>query len=344
MLHVHSGDCAASVLAAAGVSGTHTVWTELLMQGPLRPSLGLAAFRAERAAVLSASTGGARSPAECLARLGRQDEALAGWREHDETVLWVDACLYDQAILVRLLAWFAEVPEAWPRLRLICVGSHADVPEFHGLGQLSGTQMAALLPTREAVTGAQFELARQAWQALCSTTPQAMEELARQPTPALPYLQAALRRWLEQFPSTRNGLCRLQQEVLEALPESGSSSPPAILAAVSARERPAFFGDTLLWQCINGMAFCRTPLLRLDDGVPLPLWDTHGIGQRRVASTPAGRAVAAAAADALAANGSARWIGGVDLGGDLDAPWRWDPTAACIRPGQTTTERCERRE
>ena len=104
MLHVHTGDCAASQLGAAGVAGEQVVWTELLVQGPLRPALGDDAFRAERAAVLSESTGGARSPSQCLARLRRQDESLGRWRDHDETVLWVDACLYDQAILVQLLA------------------------------------------------------------------------------------------------------------------------------------------------------------------------------------------------------------------------------------------------
>lgn len=338
MLHVHSGDGAANLLTAAGVGGIQAVWTELLMEGPLRPSLGLDAFRAERAVVLSQSTGGARTPAQCRERLRRQDESLNCWREHDETVLWVDACLYDQAILVRLLAWFAEVPEALPRLRLVCAGTHPDVPEFHGLGQLSPGQMAALLPTRQPVSRAQLDLACRAWRAMCSNAPRDLEVLARGPTPELPYLQAALRRWLEQYPSTANGLCRLQQEVLMALPTVGDTGPVAVFAAVSARECPAFFGDTLLWRCINGMAFCHTPLLRTLDGQPLPLWETQGIGGRRLAITPEGRAVLEGRADAVALNGTDRWLGGVHLRGDRQAPWRWNHDAARCVPADHEPE------
>lgn len=340
MLHVHTGDCAASQLGAAGVAGEQVVWTELLVQGPLRPALGDDAFRAERAAVLSESTGGARSPSQCLARLRRQDESLGRWRDHDETVLWVDACLYDQAILVQLLARFADVPEALPRLRLVCADSHPEVPEFHGLGQLSPTQLAGLLPSRKPVTAAQLSLARRAWQALCSDRPYDVEAMARQPTAELPCLQAALRRWLEQYPSMENGLCRLQQEVLMALPAIGATNPPAVFVAVSALERPAFFGDTSLWRCINEMAFCRVPLVQVEGGEPLPLWHTEGIGRRRLAITPEGRAAAAGRTDAVALNGIDRWIGGVHLRGDHDSPWRWNRAAAHIEPPRRTTGGC----
>ncbi len=334
MLHVHTGDAAAEALPKSGISGDQAVWTDVLMVGPLSADLTSDAARRQRAEVLSASTGGAISPARCLHRLERQEESLRVWRDHDEVVLWTDSCLYDQAILVRLLAWFEAVPEALPRLRLICLDSHPAVPVFHGLGQLSSAQLAALLPERVAVTAAQLRTGRRVWDALCRTTPHDIEALAVEPYPGLPFLGRALRRWLELYPAVENGLCRLQQEVLEALAASpGPMAPPALFAAVSERERPAFFGDTMLWQMLNAMAFCRHPLLHLDGAAPLPQWDTQGIGARRVTISAIGRSVALGQADALRLNGIDRWLGGVRLDGTPEHDWRWNRAAGRLQRG-----------
>lgn len=336
MLHVHTGDAAAETLTKAGVEGTQAVWTDVLTVGPLSVDLDTASARCQRAEVLSASTGGARTPEQCLRRLCRQGEALHAWREHDEVVIWTDSCLYDQTILVRLLTWFSAFPEALPRLRLICLDSHPSVPVFHGLGQLSPAQLAAQLPSRAAVTAAQLRGSQRAWEALCQPSPHDLEALAAQPHPELPFLGTALRRWLELYPATENGLCRLQQEVLEALAERGPMAPPALFTAVSERERPAFFGDTMLWQMLNAMAFCRHPLLELDGSTPLPQWDTQGIGQRRVAITATGRAVVLGLADAVRLNGIDRWLGGVRLDGTPDRDWRWNRTARRLERGPLT--------
>jgi hypothetical protein len=264
--------------------------------------------------------------------LRRQDEALAQWLNHAETVLWVDACLYDQAILVRLLCHFGALPDAVGRLRLVCVDHHPEVREFHGLGQLTPALMAALLPLRTAVSQAQVDLARTAWKAMCAETPREIEALCRQPTEALPCLKPALRRWLEQYPSTTNGLCRLQQETLDALRTHGEQDPVQLFARVSIPERPAFFGDTFLWQLLNDMAFSRVPLLWLDGHEPLPLWGTTDIGRRRLGITDAGKSVAAGKADAIALNSIDRWLGGVHLRGRDTSPWRWNRQAAVAEP------------
>ena len=62
----------------------------------------------------------------------------------DEVVLWFEHDLFDQAILVFLLARLREL--APDRTSLICIGSHPDHAEFRGLGQLTGARTRGPLP------------------------------------------------------------------------------------------------------------------------------------------------------------------------------------------------------
>jgi len=70
---------------------------------------------------------------------------------------------------------------------------------------------------RPAVTPAQLELAKRAWKAFGSDDPTAVLSLLSENTSALPYLAAALKRHLEEFPSLENGLSRSEHEALSAI-------------------------------------------------------------------------------------------------------------------------------
>ena len=80
------------------------------------------------------------------------------------------------------------------------------------------------------------------------------------------------------------------------------------------------------------MAFAQVPLVWLDGHGPLPLWETAGVGRRRVGITAEGKAVAESRADAIALNGIDRWLGGVRLCGGSTSPWRWNRQAAVAEP------------
>jgi hypothetical protein len=268
---------------------------------------------------------------QCEGRLRRQDEALLAYRDVAETVLWFDACLYDQTIMVRLLDWFANQDLTGRQLSLICIGEYPGFKKFCGLGELTPEQLAGLLPQRVPVTPAMLDLAQRAWQALCADTPQAVEKLAAEDTSALPYLGEALIRFLEQFPSTDNGLSRLERECLDAL-VSGPANAVEIFKAASAAERHPFFGDTMVWGCLNALADGAQPLVTITGPEPrLPQWEPEQISRWQLALTPIGEQVLAGQADAIALNGIDRWHGGTHLGpGNV---WRWDPkNRRVVRP------------
>ena len=74
------------------------------------------------------------------------------------------------------------------------------------------------------MTAAQYALATRAWDAFRASDPRALDALVRGAAAtrrvpasmsALPFLEAALRRHLEEFPWTTDGLSRTERRVME---------------------------------------------------------------------------------------------------------------------------------
>ncbi len=323
MLHVHSGDTSANALRMAKVPGEVMVWSDPLMEGPLPYELSAAAWREARAHHLSQSTKGALPAEQVVERLAAQDAALEKFRDHDEVVMWFDACLFDQLILLRHLDWFSRQDPGPARLSLICVGEYPGFTKFNGLGELLPHQLAGLLDRRHAVTPAETDLARRAWKAFRSASPRDIGKLLATDTSALPYLADALRRHLEQFPSVRNGLNRLENEALAVI-ANGYEKLVTIFVHVDMREPRPFYGDTALWACLDRMATAKKPAIEVDGPGPLPLWNPpRKLTDWTLRATDVGHELLAGKKDWIRLNGVERRLGGVHLQG-ATAAWRWD--------------------
>lgn len=323
MLHVHSGDTSADALRMARVAGDVIVWTDPLMEGPLPYELSPAAWREARAHHISQSTKGALPAEQVVEKLAAQDAALDRFREHDEVVLWFDACLFDQLLLVRHLDWFSRQNLGPKRLSLICIGEYPGFSKFSGLGELLPHQLAGLLDRRHEVAPAETELARKAWAAFRSPDPRDIEKLLAAGTAALPYLADALRRHLQQFPSVRNGLNRLENEALGVIAD-GYEKLVTIFVHVDTREPRPFYGDTALWACIDRLASAKKPAVEVDGPGPLPLWNPpRKLTDWTLRATDLGHELLAGKKDWVRLNGIDRRLGGVRLQGAA-AAWRWD--------------------
>ena len=148
----------------------------------------------------------------------------------------------------------------------------------------------------------------------CSGTPSARRRPRRsrrllgEDLDALPFLAAAFRRHLEEFPSTRDGLSRTERRVLEI----GSSSPIDVGRAFSQLhdgETAFFIADASFLDVARHLAALTPALLTFDGHV--------------LQTTADGMAVLDKAADRVALCGINRWLGGVRLEG-RGPVWRWD--------------------
>ena len=98
------------------------------------------------------------------------------------------------------------------------------------------------LRERTRVTGAACRLGRDAWRAFTSADPTDLERLLDAGTADLPFLEAALLRHLEEFPSTRDGLSRTERQLLDAVALGVSSESELFERTTASDERP-YLGD-----------------------------------------------------------------------------------------------------
>lgn len=318
VLHVTNGDAAADLMREAGIQGEVTLSADVLHEGPAPAGLLPERWRKVRARYLAECGYGDYD--RCLAQLTDWDRKLEGYRNCDEVVLWFEHDLFDQLQLLRLLDWFgARDPGfiARGRLNLICTADF--------LGQLTPEQMAALLPERKPVTEQQVFLARHAWRAFCSPEPIGVEVALRRDTSALPFLADALRRHLEEFPWTRDGLSRTERQALLAL-DAGFETFEPLFRAVQALERAPWLGDTSFLHCLRGLASPPMPLVRLEAE------PGGSLRHQRISLTATGRDVLAGREDWVRLHGIDRWLGGVHLRGQ-QAQWRWDGERSRLAPG-----------
>jgi hypothetical protein len=310
VLHITNGDEVLTRFREGGIGGEHLAWRDVLHDGPVPMTSTLEELSEVRARSLAAFSWGAY--AELRAAFARRDAALRRCGEHEEVVLWFEHDLYDQLQLLQLLAWFARHGSGGARLSLVHVGDWPagakDRGPFHGLGQLDGAELRALLPPRRPVTMRQLRLAAAVWAEFCAPTPEALAARARTPHDDLPYLAPALRRLLEEYPSTRDGLARNERQVLRAV-TAGARQPEAIYLRSSADE-DCPWGDSSVFLRIDGLANALVPALeRTPAGYEL---------------TPFGRRLLAGEADWVRESGGIdRWVGGVHLHGTT-VRWRWD--------------------
>lgn len=316
MLHITDGESVAGTLRESGIPGVVSTYGDLMYEGPAPAGLDDEAWFEVRARFLAAA--GYAAPEEARQYLKNCQNTLAAIFEHEEAVLWLDHKLSNQLILIRLLDWLSGRDLGGVRLSLICIGQYPGLEGFAGLGALTADQLAPLAETRLPVSAAQIGIAQAAWKAFTSPDPTAIERFLATDTSALPFLAAALRRHLEQFPSADSGLSRTEHQALTVLDERRALTVGQLFAAVQRQEEVVFMGDCSFYRMMADLARSRRPLVQISDT------PRRGLGE--VTITEAGRQVVQGRADNIVMNGIDRWLGGVHLEGSRNL-WRWDRKA-----------------
>ncbi len=271
-LHITSGDIAADILRRSGIPGEVFVWHDILYEGPRNPGWPDNNTLHSRAEFLEEATGGGLTRQDIVETLRVQYTKLEKAGGYDSLVLWFDACLFDQSMLAHILACLKV--KAIDKVELICVDAFPGIAPFDGLGQLLPSQLASLYDKRQAVSKEQFLFALRVDAAFALQDRKALKELAHLQDAPLPWVSAAVTRWLQELPDEANGLGRIEQLTLEAL-TSGCRTPSEVLRFVANHDtHPLYWGDATLWAKINKLAKCTPPIVKIEGPGPLlPQWN-----------------------------------------------------------------------
>jgi hypothetical protein len=182
-------------------------------------------------------------------------DSLRHFTEHEETILWFDHRLSNQLLLIRTLEFFSHWAFQRRILSIILAGRTV-------LGSQTASQLASLAATRVPATAAHFDVAHAAWTAFASSDLAAIERVLATDTSALPFLAPALARYLEEFPSTADGLSRTQRQALAILRDHGPLPKQRLFFAVQRLEETPFMGDGSFYNLLAGLASMREPLIQ----------------------------------------------------------------------------------
>jgi uncharacterized protein DUF1835 len=304
ILHVTNGDSARVLMERSGMPGTFIAWPDVLHEGPT-PLVTGEAWIAARSRYDGVDDAPDAEVAEFIRRYREGDAVLESYAQFDEVVFWFEHDLFDQLLLIRHLWWLRE--KTGPRFSLVCGQEY--------LGLLRPDEFPPMFDRRQTITAEQIRLGARVWEAFCGPDPAALVPFAGRDHVELPYLRAAIRRQLEEFPSVESGLARSERQILQVLSE-GMRTPDETFVETAKLEDAIFMGDLSFWKIVRRLVECPRPLVAARVQ-PRPGQLPTGT----LSLTADGTAVLAGRADHVALNGINRWMGGVRI--TSERLWRW---------------------
>lgn len=352
MLHITNGDSAADIIKACPVPGDVLSWRDPMHHGPC-PLVGsldeLSRIRisylagddkmlyallqktnaAEHSQKISEQQPKGKTKREQHG-FSERDATLEKSGDCDEVILWFEHDLLDQLQLIQLLDWFSQHADAHVQLSLICIDHFDGVQNFRGIGQLSATQMASLLPHRKSIDQSHFDVAGRFWRAFCQSEPEALLSLSHSADSnrsCLPFLQPAIVRHLQEYPWVSDGLTRTERQLLQLF-DAGTVSPVRAFVANMDFESHLFIGDWRTYTHIHELCRAEQPLLACDSGAefeypPNSQSSAEQFKEQKLSITETGRKVLAGKLSALDSMHRDSWLGGVHVNSEKGL-WCWD--------------------
>ena len=309
-LHIVDGDSTGGTLKMSGLAGARDIvcWREALYSGPVPAGLSLRQLSRLRSRYFAKG----KNPVE----FEKRDAALAKHERYDKISLWFGrGCILCHLSLAQILSWFREHGVSPHRLWWVAI---------HG-GELHPEQMAKAYDKRRPVSRKQIQMGERMWRAFRQPSPAALIRLLQADVSVMPGLRPAVLWLLQEYPNRRNGLSRLESDLLREIHRREIAKASQAVTTIIAREP---VGDTLLWDMLRNFVRAEHPLLEFAQPFAgnFQTWEFNGA---TLALTNVGRRVLAGKDDAVALNGIDRWIGGVHLQGK-SVRWRWDAKAKSV--------------
>lgn len=241
LLHITNGDSFTEKLKSLKLKGDIITWREMLCEGKTLTNVGSESFWKTRFEFLNKNYKVSKS--WFIEKTLKEYRSLCNHKQQDEIVLWFEYDLFCQVNMIAVLSWL-KANRKYAQISLVCSGKEDGSDKLFGLSELSDEKLLELYKNKIELTQDDIEYADYVWQLYCSDNPIRLENLSDFSEYQFEYLPEALQAHLQRFPSIKNGLNAMENNILKIGRDKKPTSKKAFIAEILQDQGFLGFGDS----------------------------------------------------------------------------------------------------
>ena len=251
LLHITNGDSFTEKLQTLPLKGDIITWREMLCEGKTLCSVGSESFWKTRFEFLNKNYNVSKS--WFVEKTLKEYRSLCNHKQQDQIVLWFEYDLFCQINMLAVISWL-KTHRRYAEISLVCSGKEDDTSKLYSLNELSDEKLvSSMYEKRTILSQDDIEYADYVWQLYCSDNPIRLENLSDFADFQFDYLSEAIKAHLLRFPSIKNGLNGVENQILGLAESEKPKTKKAFLGKILSSQGRYGFGDTQYDLVLNTM-------------------------------------------------------------------------------------------
>lgn len=248
LLHITNGDSFTQRLKKLNIKGDIVTWREMLCEGKTETNVGSESFWKTRFDFLSKNYKVTKS--WFVEKTLKEYRSLCNHKQQDQIVLWFEYDLFCQINMLAVISWL-KAHRKYAEISLVCSGNEDESDTMYALNELSDEQLLQLYKNRTVLSQDDIEYADYVWQLYCSDNPIRLENLTDFKNYQFDYLSDAIKTHLHRFPSIKNGLNAMENNILNLSITEKPKSKKALMGTLLKNQGLLGFGDSQYERAIS---------------------------------------------------------------------------------------------
>lgn len=248
LLHITNGDSFTQRLKSLKLKGDIITWREMLCEGKTLTNVGSESFWKTRFEFLNKNYKVSKSL--FIEKTLKEYRSLCNHKQQDQIILWFEYDLFCQINMIAVISWL-KTHRKYAQISLVCSGKEDETDKLYALNELSDDKLRELYKNKVALGQDDIEYADYVWQLYCSDNPIRLENLADFGNYKFDYLADAITAHLHRFPTIKNGLNAMENNILYQAFDKKPEDKKALLRTMLQNQGLLGFGDTQYQRAIQ---------------------------------------------------------------------------------------------
>ncbi len=248
LLHITNGDCFTQRLKSLKLKGDIVTWREMLCEGKTLTNVGSESFWKTRFEFLNKNYKVSKSI--FIEKTLKEYRSLCNHKQQDQIVLWFEYDLFCQVNMIAVISWL-KTHRKYAKISLVCSGKEDESDKLYALNELSDEKVRELYENKLELGQDDIEYADYVWQLYCSDNPIRLENLSDYGNYQFDYLSEAITEHLHRFPTIKNGLNDMENNILFQAADKKPENKKKLLSTLLQNQGRLGFGDSQYQRAIN---------------------------------------------------------------------------------------------